>query len=190
MGNRGGALHGPDRRLGARRWVSPQWICCLLEFKDRRREVMAPGRYTELFFLDEATALAAGHRPCFECRRADAVEFSELWWQSRRLATRVKAAEIDRVLHGERVDGAGRKRLHRFDIDGLPDGVMILDPQRLGPALVTGRQLRPWTFGGYAPASPRPRGVQVDALTPPSIIAVLKLGYRPKMPVSGRDPVQ
>ena len=78
MGNRGGVLHGPDRTLSARRWISRQWICCRLTFNGRRRTVMAPNRYTELFFLDEATALAAGHRPCFECRRAAAVHFAEL----------------------------------------------------------------------------------------------------------------
>ena len=72
MGNRGGAFHAADRTIGTRRWATRQWIACVLEFKDRHREVMQPNRYTELFFLDEATALAAGHRPCFECRRAEA----------------------------------------------------------------------------------------------------------------------
>jgi hypothetical protein len=79
MGNRG-ILHDSGRRLHpTRRWTHKTWICCLCEFKGRHRAVMTPGRYTELFFLDEATALAAGHRPCFECRRADANQFAAAW---------------------------------------------------------------------------------------------------------------
>ena len=79
MGNRGGAFHTPEQTLGPRRWRTKAWICCVLEFKGRHRAVMQPNRYTELFFLDEATALAAGHRPCFECRRRDALRFAEAW---------------------------------------------------------------------------------------------------------------
>ena len=86
MGNRGGAFHLPDQTLGPRRWATTQWIACVLEFKGRHRQVMQPNRYTELFFLDEATALAAGHRPCFECRRADAERFAELWARAQGLA--------------------------------------------------------------------------------------------------------
>src|SRR5262249_48070514 len=79
MGNRGGVVHLPDPTPGTRRWASRQWIACVLQFKGRQREVMQPNGYTELFFLDEATALAAGHRPCFECRRGEAEHFAELW---------------------------------------------------------------------------------------------------------------
>ena len=84
MGNRGGCFHLPDRTLGSRRWATRQWIACVLEFKGRHRQaMMQPNRYTELFFLDEATALAAGHRPCFECRRRDAERFAALWAETR-----------------------------------------------------------------------------------------------------------
>jgi len=98
MGNRG-ILHDDRRRLGRRRWTHKAWICCVTEFRGRRRQVMAPGRYTELFFLDEAVALAAGHRPCFECRRAAANAFAACWGGEPR------APDMDRVLHAERLAG-------------------------------------------------------------------------------------
>lgn len=178
MGNRGGALHDADRRLGSRRWVSRQWICCRLQVQGRRREVMAPGRYTELFFLDEATALAAGHRPCFECRRADAIGFAEAWAAARGLVARARADEIDRALHVERLDAAGTQRTHQVDLRSLPDGVLIRAPRGSGPHLVIADRLYPWAFEGYGPPRPRPRAGLVEALTPPSIIGALKSGYR------------
>ena len=123
MGNRGGRFHADDRKLTKRRWASRQWICCVLDFKNRRRDVW--GRYyTELFFLDEATALAAGHRPCFECRRKDAETFAETWRQAFRLRARPRAAEMDERLHAERLDGRS-KRLHRREIEDLPDGAFV-----------------------------------------------------------------
>ena len=123
MGNRGGRFHTDAKTLTARRWASRQWICCVLDFKGRQRDVW--GRYyTELFFLDEPTALAAGHRPCFECRRKDAELFAELWRRAHRLRTRPRAGEMDKVLHDERLSGRA-KRLHRQPIDALPDGAFI-----------------------------------------------------------------
>jgi hypothetical protein len=98
FGNRGGRFHTDDRTLTRRRWVSRTWICCVLEFKNRHRDVWGRS-YTELFFLDEVTALAAGHRPCFECRRRDALAFAEFWRQSCKLDTRPRAGEMDDVLH-------------------------------------------------------------------------------------------
>src|SRR5271154_4967101 len=104
FGNRGGRFHTDARTLTARRWASRQWICCVLDFKNRRRNVW--GRYyTELFFLDEVTALAAGHRPCFECCRKDANEFAALWQTAKKLDAPPYAPEIDEVLHRERLDG-------------------------------------------------------------------------------------
>ena len=123
MGNRGGRFHTDAKTLTARRWASRQWICCVLDFKGRHRDVW--GRfYTELFFLDEPTALAAGHRPCFECRRNDAEAFAGKWREARRLGTRPYAGEMDEVLHGERLQGRA-KRLHRRTIDELPDGAFV-----------------------------------------------------------------
>ncbi len=172
MGNRGGRLHDDHRRLGTRRWVSKQWICCRLEFNNRHRTVWGDG-YSELFFLDEVTALAAGHRPCFECRRQDAATFARLF-SGRKI--RARAAAMDVVLHAERLNG-GAKRLHRRQIDDLPDGAMIA---RGGNAFaLRGNQMLRWTPSGYAEARPRLRGTTADVLTPPSIFAVLAAGYRP-----------
>ncbi len=172
MGNRGGRIHADDQTLTRRRWASRQWICCVLDFKGRQRDVW--GRfYTELFFLDEVTAFAAGHRPCFECRRTDAQAFASHFPRK----GKVSAPAMDRVLHAERLDGKA-KRTHRRAIDALPDGAMIvLDGE---PYAVRGARLLRWTPRGYDAMPRRPRGVTVDVLTPPSILAVLKRGYAPR----------
>jgi hypothetical protein len=176
FGNRGGRFHTDDQKLTARRWASRQWICCVLDFKGRQRDVW--GRYyTELFFLDEVTALAASHRPCFECRRKDAMDFAEKWQEARKLRTRPRAGAMDEVLHAERLDGRA-KRLHRRKIDGLPDGAMIATAQ--GAFAVRGGSLLHWTSKGYDARKRRPRGAAVDVLTPPAILAVLAAGYRPR----------
>ena len=172
MGNRGGRLHDAAKKLGARRWASKQWICCKLAFNNRHRKVWGDS-YSELFFLDEVTAFAAGHRPCFECRRKDALQFATLFAGTRK---RASAGEMDDALHAERLDGHD-KRMHRRGIDELPDGAMIA---RAGEAFaVRGRTLLRWTPSGYAEANPRPRRGQVDVLTPPSMLRVLKRGYAP-----------
>lgn len=176
MGNRGGRFHTAAKTLTARRWASRQWICCVLDFKGRHRDVW--GRfYTELFFLDEPTALAAGHRPCFECRRKDALDFAERWQAARRLRARPRADEMDDVLHGERLAGRA-KRLHRRDIDALPDGAFVALE---GAAYaVRGDALLRWSPDGYGAGKKRPRRIAVDVLTPPAILAVLAAGYRPR----------
>lgn len=172
MGNRGGRLHDAERKLTARRWASKQWICCRLDFNDRHRAVWG-NSYSELFFLDEVTALAAGHRPCFECRRKDAEHFARLFSGTSR---RASAAAMDQTLHRERRDGK-EKRSHRRALDALPDGAMIV---RDGDAFaVRGQRLLRWSPGGYEQTSARPRGIVVDVLTPPSILAVLARGFAP-----------
>jgi hypothetical protein len=183
FGNRGGRFHTDARTLTARRWASRQWICCVLEFKGRQRDVW--GRfYTELFFLDEPTALAAGHRPCFECRRKDAEAFAQAWRKARRLAARPYAHEMDEVLHRERLQGR-RKRINRRAIDTLPDGAFIvLDGAAFA---VRGNALLRWTPQGYDARKKRPRGISVDVLTPPAILAVLSAGYRPHWHPSAGD---
>ena len=168
MGNRGGRLHDARRTLGTRRWASKQWICCKLDFKDRHRKVWG-NSYSELFFLDEVTAFAAGHRPCFECRRQDALAFAAAF------PGKHKAPEMDIVLHAERLDGRA-KRLHRRAIDALPDGAMIV-LDGVAHARRGGRLLR-WTPSGYDGARALPRG-SVGVLTPPSIVDVLTKGYAP-----------
>lgn len=172
MGNRGGRFHRDDRTLSARRHASRQWICCVLQFRGRQREVW--GRfYTELFFLDEVTAFAAGHRPCFECRRADALDFAAKFAGE----SRPSAPAMDRVLHAERLDGRS-KRLHRARLDDLPDGAVIrLDDG--DAAAVRGDSLLRWSSHGYREALGRRRGATVDLVTPPSMTRVLARGYRP-----------
>src|SRR5215212_206442 len=126
LGNRG-ILHDPDGRV-VRRWAGQAWICCLLEFRGRRDPVMAPGHYTRLFFLDEPTALAAGHRPCAYCRRADYLAFREAWATGNAnlgLGPAPRAADIDRVLHAERLRPDRTKRTYPASLANLPDGVMV-----------------------------------------------------------------
>ena len=183
MGNRGGRFHTDAKTLTARRWVSRQWICCVLDFKGRQREVW--GRfYTELFFLDEPTALAAGHRPCFECRRNNAEAFAEKWREARGLGARPHAGEMDEVLQSERLQGR-TKRLHRRNLDDLPDGAFVALEQ--AAFAVRGSALLRWTPDGYDARTLRPRGIAVDVLTPPAILAVLSAGYKPHWNPSARD---
>jgi len=176
LGNRGGRFHRDDRTLSRRRWTSRAWICCRLAFKGRHREVWGKS-YTELFFLDEPTALAAGHRPCFECRRADAVAFAAAWARGQGLGPPPRAGEMDVVLQAQRLIGR-EKRRHRAALDALPDGAMIV-PDNDAPLAVRGDALLPWSFDGYGAPRPRPRGIDVELLTPPAIITVLAAGYRP-----------
>lgn len=173
MGNRGGRFHEPaSRRLGRRRWASKQWICCALDFKERRREVWRTG-YTELFFVDEVTALAAGHRPCCECRRGAARAFQSAIARSP-LHPAPSLAEIDARLHVERLDRRA-KRLRLLAAD-LPDGAMIA----FGGAAfaIRGGRMFLWSFAGYGPPQPLPSG-KTEVLTPPLTLAALRGGYAP-----------
>lgn len=173
FGNRGGKFHRDDRTLGRRRHASRQWICCVLSFKDRQRNVW--GRYyTELFFLDEPAALAAGHRPCFECRRDEATDFALKFSGS---GVRASALEMDDALHAERLDGRVKRR-HRRKIDDLPDGVFITLSGNDAFAVREEHLLR-WTPEGYADPQPRPVRREILMLTPPSIADVLARGYAP-----------
>jgi hypothetical protein len=177
MGNRG-CLHGPDRRLGAARWRSKLWICCVLAWKGVRRDPMPPGRWTALFFLDEATALAAGHRPCAYCRRADFVAFAEGWRSAHGLMERPRAAQIDARLHSERVDPRSRRQLTRPAVAGeLPDGVMIRHGGAVG--LRAGDGMLPWSFAGYEAPVALPPTTPVELLTPPATVATIAACYRP-----------
>ncbi len=185
MGNRGGALHDEHRTLRRRRWVSKQWICCRLAFKARHRQVMAPGQYTELFFLDEATALAAGHRPCFECRRADAVAFATLWAKVHGREGRPSAPEMDEILQTERVDAHGDKVTYEAPLAELPDGAFVRYDRQL--LLVRGASLHPWTPDGYTPPRHRPRDGIAEVLTPRTIVAILASGFMPALHPSTAD---
>lgn len=168
MGNRG-CLHDDQRQLGRARWRGRAWICCQLAFKGRKRQVMAPGQYTELFFLDEAVALAAGHRPCAECRRADFKAFQAAF-------RGLNAPQMDAVLHAARLDGRAQRR-HRASLEGLPDSVFV---DHGGPHLVRGAGLWPYAPAGYGDPVARFQGV-VTVLTPAPMVEVLRAGYRPVM---------
>jgi hypothetical protein len=176
FGNRGGRFHRDDRTLGRRRWASRQWICCVLDFKGRRRDVWGRS-YTELFFLDEVTALAAGHRPCFECRRAEAEAFRAAWMTGTGARKRPSAPEMDFVLHAERLGGQV-KRLHRLPAKDLPEGTMVsLDGAAFA---VKGDELLHWTPRGYGGRRVRPGAGDLDVVTPASIVAALRAGYTPR----------
>jgi hypothetical protein len=172
-GNRG-CLHDVDGRI-RRGWSGKRWIACRLEFRGRRRALLRPGGYTELFFLDEATALAAGHRPCAECRREDYVRFGELWRELR--PDQEGADAIDAQLHSERIGGDGERALRSTALDALPDGTFVLS-ERV-PWLVLGRELLRWTPAGYAERRPRRRGGEAMLVTPPSLVEVLRAGWSP-----------
>jgi hypothetical protein len=189
MGNRG-CIHTPDRTLGVSRWRSKMWISCVLYWRGIRRDVMKPGRWTALFFLDEATALAAGHRPCGYCRRADHRWFAESWRAAAGLAGAPRASEMDSWLHAERVDSRTRRQLTRpVPAGDLPDGAMV---RRDGAvALHSDGALLAWSWGGYGPPVPVAAGTTVELLTPPSIVAVLAAGYRPLVhPSAGQTPMR
>lgn len=176
MGNRG-VLHNPRREI-VRDWQVRRWIACRLEFRGRHRQVMQPGRYTELFFLDEAAALADGHRPCAECRHADYQAFLAAWRTVHGTHT-AHADGIDAVLHAERRRGPWQKRTYVADAHVLPDGSYI---DLSGQAwLVLGNRLLAWSAHGYTRHVRRPTATRVRVLTPPSVVAVLEAGYRPDM---------
>ncbi len=178
MGNRGGAIHN-DRREIVRPYASRRWIACVLEFRGRHREVMSPGRYTELFFLDEAVALAAGHRPCAECRRERFNAFKAAWARSHGLdaGTFVYADAIDEELHGARFSRPGGKVTWEGRLESMPDGAFI----RMDGAnwLVWGDRLLRWSPEGYVERRERCENARVEVLTPQPIAGVLKHGYTP-----------
>jgi hypothetical protein len=162
MGNRGGKFHRPNRTLGKRRWASRHWICCELHYKNQHHEAMGEG-YTSLFFLDEVTALAAGHRPCFFCRRREAKAF---------LGDR-RVEEFDHVVHAERLGSRPEIR-----VGDLPDGAMVeIDGDAFAIKKV---QLLRWSFEGYRQAGPCIPTMRGKLLTPASIIAILRGAYQPR----------
>lgn len=182
MGNRG-ILHDAGRQLGTARWRHRSWICCRLSFKDRHRAVMAPGRYTELFFLDEATALAAGHRPCCECRRDDFRNFQAAWRRAFGAEADASAAAIDHTLHRARVDARSRRQI-RFEaaLDQLPGGTFVVFPEhRSTPFLILADRILPWRPAGYGPPCPRRAAPCCLVLTPKPTVALLRAGYQPML---------
>lgn len=177
MGNRG-CLHDGDRRLTGRRWTTRAWVTCLLSFRGRRRAPMTPGRYTELFFLDEATALAAGHRPCGECRRAAYLSFKACWAAGAGLVpATLTATAMDRVLHADRRGADRRQRTWSAPVDALPAGTMVVVDGVAG--LAGNGAWQAWRPEGYGPPAAVAPGREVVVLTPRSTVAALQAGYRP-----------
>lgn len=173
-GNRG-IIHDPSTQtLLNRRWTTKTWLICSYAYKGRRREVMSGRTWTELFFLDEAVALAAGHRPCFLCRRQAALSFRECWATAHGVH-KPSATTLDATLHQERLDRGHSQHPLDQAPGTLPDGTMVAQG---GTAfLVIGGLAYPWTIDGYA--SPQSLGYADAVLTPPSTVATLRAGYRP-----------
>ena len=188
MGNRG-TLHDANGQLNSQRWTRKAWVTCLLSFKGRHRQVMAPGQYTELFFLDEATALAAGHRPCATCRRKAYSQFTQLWVKAN--APRLglinpSIADIDNTLHEERFISGGWQNVWQPTLKDFPDGsfVVLDDPNTAW--LVLGNKLLEWSPAGYRTRIARRNVGNAKVLTPRSIVAVLATGYMPELhPTAG-----
>jgi hypothetical protein len=177
-GNRG-CLHDDTGRI-RRSHATKRWIACRLRFRGwHRQPLLQPGRFTELFFLDEATAFAAGHRPCALCRREDYNRFVARWREKH--PNQAGADAIDAQLHEERLDPARRKRIHSARIEGLPDGVFVLLEDE--PWLVLGDELLRWTPASYTDRAPRPAAGSVPLITPPSLVWVLAGGWTPTVPL-------
>jgi len=171
-GNRG-IVHDPATKTLVKRWSSKAWLVCVLDFQNRHRDVWAHRSWSELFFLDEASALAAGHRPCFHCRRAAANAFRVAWAGDGPLPT---APDMDATLHAERL-AHGEKRLHPLPgrLEDLPDGTMVAAGSRA--FIVVGGKIAEWTPDGYRPVADRP--AFDGMLTPPATVLTLRHGYRP-----------
>jgi hypothetical protein len=183
MGNRGGPLHNADREI-VRSYKSRRWITCVLEFRGRHRIVMSPKRYTELFFLDEAVAFAAGHRPCAECRRERYNAFREAWRCQNRQSSPPFADEIDLELHPVRIDKERNKVTHQAALRLLPDGCFAQIER--SAYLVLGDALLLWTPEGYARRDARPKDSIVTVLTPEPIVGCFRHGYVPEIHETAR----
>lgn len=176
LGNRG-QLHGSGKTI-LRPFKHKAWIICLLEFKDRHRVIMSPNLWTELFFLDEATAMAAGHRPCFECRRGAANLFKAAWLKGNPeygFDQKTLIGRIDEVLQKERINEKGQKITFEAILQDLPDGIFIeIDSQAY---LVANEKLYLWSPFGYESGIQIPLSTKVKVLTPRSMVNTIRAGY-------------
>ena len=188
MGNRG-VLHDGHGQLTTKRWTHNHWIICLTEFKGEKRPLMSPGCYTELFFLDEATALAAGHRPCAECRREDFNRYKRAWIDGNLIEGLdgfVGVGTIDQVLHRERVNRDREKVCYSAALGDLPDGVVVALPDTPELAsLIWKEQLWAWAPGGYGSPIKYDRATVVNVLTPESTVKAISAGYLPQVAIEG-----
>lgn len=188
FGNRG-VLH--DEHGSIRRHHDGRcWIYCRLEYKGLRHELMRPGRYTGLFFLDEPTALAAGHRPCMLCMHERAVRFRDTWATANpgTAGAPVRVPAIDAELHRERIDGSNGKRTHTARLGELPDGAMALAGSTAAPHLLAAGRLLPWSFSGYGtPLEIGDPDEIVEVLTPASVVRAIAAGFVPSRSGGGRE---
>jgi len=183
-GNRG-IIHNREQKIVAR-WRTKAWITCRLAWKGWWRPVMGRNSWTELFFLDEATAFAAGHRPCAACRRERFTEFKAAWLAANPAVTSSltpRVTEIDVVLHAERVRKRGEKFTYEEELRALPDGTMIeVDANAY---LIWRRQLLKWSFDGYTPSEANRLPTRhVRVLTPASVVRMFRHGFRPDVHTS------
>lgn len=186
MGNRG-RLHDEEGALGRRLYTTRSWVACVLQFRDRYRPVMQPGRYTELFFLDEPTSLAAGHRPCGQCRHADYRRFLAAW-RTGNAQLEATLDAIDAQMQEERLDRRTRRQ-KRFvaSVGDLPDGAMVALPLEPGTALLlAGGKMLDWSAGGYHSCRQLPASLTVEVLTPLSTVRALAAGYQPVLHPTAR----
>lgn len=191
MGNRG-ILHNEHDQI-VRRWTTKSWVSCCLDASFQKRSPFTQGTYSELFFLDEATAYAAGHRPCRVCQRHKHDDFNRIWTAANR-ADHVVAngqaclpiAQIDAVLHAERVGPDKAKRTHAARLSDLPVGAMAVDDGRV--LLIGPKGLRAWSFHGYSAVSALPVDTWVQVLTPPSIVAAIRQGMKVAVHPSATHP--
>jgi hypothetical protein len=182
MGNRG-VIHNTEQQV-TKLFANKAWIICKLEFKGRKRTVMTPNRWTELFFLDEATALSAGHRPCFECRRQDALHFKQCWIKgnpSYEFTAATSINRIDGIIHNERINGERKKVLHQRRLSDIPEGTFILINTE--PWLYLNGKLHHWTPFGYEDCLDASQTSLLDVLTPGSIVNAFRAGYVPQISV-------
>lgn len=180
MGNRG-VIHNEHQQI-IRNFKHKAWITCTLTFKERKRTVMTPGRWTELFFLDEATAFAAGHRPCFECRKQDAKKFKSCWIMGNpahnfSMATSIN--QIDEIIHRERIDDQKKKVVHQHMTEDIPEGTFLLIHD--DPFVFSKGRLLQWTPFGYADSIAVPEHSALTILTPRSIVNAFRAGYVPQI---------
>jgi hypothetical protein len=178
LGNRG-ILHNRKKKI-VKAYQHQSWVTCRLKFKHRKRKLMSPNNYTELFFLDEATAFAAGHRPCCECRRERYLEFKDYWVRANlnKQANEVNVSVINRLMHKDRMN-KGVKTIHRANIKELPNGTIFSHKNFAYLIFKTKKYL--WSFEGYSCVKSVDMPEEVDVLTPKSIVNVLRLGFKPEI---------
>jgi hypothetical protein len=180
LGNRG-VIHNEQQEI-VRPFKIKAWITCVLEFRGRRREVMTPDRWTELFFLDEATAFSAGHRPCFQCRYKDHQRFKEFWLKGNPqygFNMKTPVAKIDDILQADRITAGKSKVTYEESPKALPDGTFVIYDNK--PYLFKDHQFYLWTPGGYGSPIDVPAADKLPVLTPRSIVNMFSAGYVPQM---------